>query len=91
MADMADMTELIAQCCIFCCALLLIIGFSVAGIIMTVYGSVCIHTYDYDSCGSLVGAILLIIFGILIVCCCCFSGSITYKNKETINSSVSNL
>lgn len=87
---MEDAGVLMIQCCIFCCVFLLIIGFSVAGIIMTVYGSVCIHTDNYDSCGSLVGAILLIIFGILIVLCCCCSGSITYKNKETINNSISN-
>lgn len=85
---MADTGNLMIQCCTLCCLLLLVIVFSVAGITMMVYGAVCIHTDNYDSCGSLVGAILLVIFGILIVCCCCFSGGVSFKKKESIKDTI---
>ena len=88
---MSDVAFVCGVVSIYFCIMLSILVGGICGIIMTVYGSICINKDDYTECnGSETGAILLVVFGvILILCCCC--GGITINcfchSKKNNNSS----
>lgn len=53
--------------CVLVCAVFCISLFVIGGVIMLIFGSICISDKDYDLCGSRGGAIAMIIIGVIIL------------------------